>query len=239
MRYPVLLLDVGGTLVGPRDSFGAVYGRALAELGHSPDHDRIERSIVATWQQMDEANPSGEDRYSRFPGGEAEYWLQFARGVLDRAFDGRLPEDTATRVLPRIREAFLHPSAWTVFADVRPALDRLADEGVRMAVVSNWDSNLPRVLEMLELTEYFETVVVSHLEGVEKPNPQLFHRAVERMGAEPGEALHVGDVPELDLAGAEAAGIDALLVDRHGRFDLARSIPDFSSLPRIVRQGTG
>ena len=91
---------------------------------------------------------------------------------------------------------------------------------------------------MLELTAYFETVTISHAEGVEKPHPDLFLRTIQRMGASPEQVLHVGDVPELDLAGAGAAGIDALLVDRKGRFeaDLA-SVEDLSTLPRIALHG--
>ena len=49
---------------------------------------------------------------------------------------------------------------------------------------------------------------------MEKPDPALFHRALERLGAEPADALHVGDRVELDLAGARAAGIDSVLIDR-------------------------
>jgi HAD superfamily hydrolase (TIGR01549 family) len=188
---------------------------------------------------MDAEIPVGTDRYRHFPGGEAEYWLRFARGVLERAFDGPLAPEVAAQAVPKIRQAFLEPAAWQVFPDVRPALDRLVSEGVRLAVVSNWDSNLPRVLDMLELTPYFETVVISHVEGIEKPNPGLFRRALDRLAVTAEQVLHIGDVPELDLAGAEAAGIDGLLVDRQRRLDggLPR-VEDFSDLPRIARSGT-
>ena len=104
-----------------------------------------------------------------------------------------------------------------------------------MGVVSNWDSRLPHVLKMLELEPFFEQVAVSHLEGVEKPDPLIFRRVLRRMDVGPEKALHVGDVPELDLRGARAAGIDAILVDRKGKVDpRLRPLADLSALPQIA-----
>jgi len=236
MRYGVVLLDVGGTLVGPSVSFGAVYAEAAASLGLELEADRVERWIWEVWSEMDRVVPIGANRYAHFPGGEEEFWLRFARQALERASGKTLGDALAARAVARIREAFLEPAAWTVFADVRPTLERMRSDGARLAVVSNWDSRLPRVLEMLDLARYFEDLGVSCFEGFEKPHPRIFLRVLERMGARPAAALHVGDLPETDLAGAQAAGIGALLVDRRGRLDQAsRPLPDLTPLPPIVR----
>ena len=80
--------------------------------------------------------------------------------------------------------------------------------------------------------------MVSHLEGMEKPRPELFLRAVERLSGTPGEALHVGDVPELDEAGARAAGIASVIVDRRARLGAERgALADLSTLPALARGG--
>ena len=235
MRYAVVLLDVGGTLVGPSVSFGAVYRDVCGRLGMEVEADRIERSIWQTWDEMDRAIASGKDRYAHFPGGEDEYWLRFAKRVLESATGAKLKDGFAHRALNHIRDAFMTPEAWRVFPEVRPVLERLAEAGARMAVVSNWDSRLPHVLKMLELEPFFEQVAVSHLEGVEKPDPLIFRRVLRRMDVRPENALHVGDVPELDLRGARAAGIDAILVDRKGKLDpRLRPLADLSALPRIA-----
>jgi putative hydrolase of the HAD superfamily len=238
MRYPFVLLDIGETLVGPRDSFGAVYAQELARMGLEVPAERLERGLREVWEELDRLVPRGVDRYDHFPGGEAGYWHRFAATTLLRATGEPADDAFIAELLRRLRRAFRDTAAWQVYPDVPPALDALREAGVRLGVVSNWDSRLPGLLEDLGLAPYFETLGVSHIEGVEKPDPALFECVLERLGARPEQALHVGDVPELDMGGAHAAGVDALLVDRRGKIDGAHpAVTDLSDLPRIVRDG--
>ncbi|NIM64057.1 MAG: HAD-IA family hydrolase, partial [Acidobacteria bacterium] len=180
----------------------------------------------------------GEDRYAHYRGGEEEFWLRFSRRTVEHATGDEIDAELAHKALEMLREAFRQPAAWQVYPDVFPALDALKADGVRLGVVSNWDSRLPGILDMLGLAGYFDTVGVSHLEGVEKPDPALFSRVLERMNGDPRHALHVGDIPELDGAGARAAGIDDVLVDRAGRLDASYgALPDLETLPEIARNG--
>lgn len=235
MRYPFVLLDVGETLVGPRDSFGAVYSRVLASLGMDISGPLLERCLRRTWQEMEHLVPRGSDRYSHFPGGESEYWFRFARGTIGLASPRPVDDRFVREALDRLGQAFRERGAWTVYADVAPALVRLRSAGVRIGIVSNWDSRLPRLLDDLGLAPLFDSVAVSHLEGVEKPDPELFRRVLRRLEARPDQALHVGDVPEVDLEGARAAGLDAVLVDRRGKLDgTYPALKDLSLLPDIV-----
>jgi putative hydrolase of the HAD superfamily len=238
VRYPVVLLDVGETLIAPRGSFGAVYAKVLDVLGVRIPDGALESALRETWAELDRLIPRGEDRYAWFPGGEREYWTRFTRNTLEKASGEEVEEPFVATVLAKLAEAFRAREVWRVYPDVRPALEALLDAGVRIGVVSNWDSNLPRLLDRLGLARYFEVVGVSHLEGVEKPAPELFRRVLDRMGAAAGEALHVGDVPELDIAGANAAGVDGLLVDRKGKLDPPHAaVADLGSLPAIARNG--
>jgi putative hydrolase of the HAD superfamily len=236
MSYPFVLFDVGETLIGPDVSFGAVYARVLATMGRDLPAERLEKALREVWDEQDRIVPPGSDRYAHYPGGEHEYWFRFARNTLERAIGEPVDEAFVRDALERLRVAFRDRTAWRVFPDVVPALQGLREDGVRLGVVSNWDSRLPGLLENLGLLDFFDTIGVSHLEGVEKPDPDLFRRVLERLDAAPDQALHVGDVPALDLAGARAAGVDAVLVDRRGR--LGSSYPalaDLSDLPRIAR----
>jgi putative hydrolase of the HAD superfamily len=227
MRFGWVLLDVGETLLGPRVSFGTVYARILGAHGLPSDPSLYDRALRATWEEVTAALPPGTDRYGAHPRGEEGYWL----GVVARALEhaGLGGDAVAERVLEPLRNAFAEPEAWTVYPDVEPALSRLRRAGVRLGVVSNWDSRLPVLLHRLGLRERFDTLAVSALEGVEKPDPRLFRVALERLGADRARTLHVGDVPALDAAGARAAGIHAALVDRRGGLGPA-AFPDLSAV---------
>jgi putative hydrolase of the HAD superfamily len=238
MRYPFVLLDAGETLFGPRESFGAVYARVLAPLGLVRPAEVFEGAIRESWREMDRVVPRGADRYAFFDGGEDGYWLRFARGAIERAAGAPLPRGFVESALAPLRDEFREPSVWRVFPDVRPALSKIRLAGARLAVVSNWDSRLPYLLDVLDLDDLFDAVASSHMLGVEKPDPGIFRSALAALGADPGLTLHVGDLPDLDLDGARSAGIDGLLVDRRGRLDPALgALSDLTPLPRVVRDG--
>jgi putative hydrolase of the HAD superfamily len=92
------------------------------------------------------------------------------------------------------------------------ALGRLRAVGLRLGVVSNSDGRVEQALQAAGLRHYFDVVIDSSLAGVEKPDPRIFQAALDALGVEPGEALYVGDLYEIDVLGARAAGIDAVLL---------------------------
>ncbi len=238
MGYGHVLFDVGETLVGPRESFGAVYARVLAPLGLDRPVEEFDAALDESWDEMNRLIPDGTDRYAHFPGGERGYWLRFAQGAIDRVGGEPMPENFAAQVLDELRDAFRNREAWVVYDDVVPTLETLRDGGVGMGVVSNWDTRLPEVLERLDLARFFETVTVSGVEGVEKPDPLIFRRALTHLGAEAEDTVHVGDLPEIDLAGAEAAGIRGVLVDRRGELGPGLDvIADLRELLPLVLDG--
>jgi putative hydrolase of the HAD superfamily len=65
-------------------------------------------------------------------------------------------------------------------------------------------------LSCLGLMLAFDVVLISDAEGVSKPDPRIYHRALDRLGTEPGRAVFVGDHPEVDIAGARGAGMKAV-----------------------------
>lgn len=114
------------------------------------------------------------------------------------------------------------------YEDSGPALRELRGRGLALIVVSNWDCSLGAVLENLGLAEMVDGAISSAEAGAPKPDPAVFHRALELAGVEPAEALHVGDTREEDCDGAAAAGVRALLLDRDDGGG------DISSLAQIV-----
>jgi putative hydrolase of the HAD superfamily len=120
---------------------------------------------------------------------------------------------SGAELLPSLTDAI----AFYAYADAPPAIDRLAGAGLKLAVIANWDFSLPEVLARLGLAIHFEAIITAAAIGVAKPDPKPFESALEQLGAEASECVHVGDDPVTDVAGARAAGLFAVLVDRSGR----------------------
>lgn len=116
---------------------------------------------------------------------------------------------------------------FSAYPDAVPALKGLHDRGLLLVAVSNWDCSLPRVLEGCGLGELLDGAITSAEAGSRKPDPAIFVRALALAGCGPEEALHVGDTADEDVAGARAAGIRPLLIDRGG------SAGDIASLEEI------
>ena len=102
--------------------------------------------------------------------------------------------------------------------EVPSALIRLRKFGLRLIVVSNANGTLRSHLSRLGLTSYLDLVLDSSDEGVEKPDPRLFTIAMHRARARPESTLHVGDLYHVDIVGARAAGLRAVLLDRAGLY---------------------
>jgi putative hydrolase of the HAD superfamily len=115
-----------------------------------------------------------------------------------------------------VLEALLAAIRFRPYPEVPGTLARLRADGARLAVVSNWDVSLHDVLERTGLRRLVDAVVISAELGVAKPDPAIFRAALERLGADVAGAVHVGDSLEADVAGARAAGLEAVLVVRHG-----------------------
>ncbi|MEO8348566.1 MAG: HAD-IA family hydrolase [Acidobacteriota bacterium] len=211
-----VFFDAGATLVHPDPPVEAVYAREFAADGARFTEEELTRALTRAWEEV-HALPSG-DRYGGARSEEA-FWAAFLNRVRSMLDGGVLSEAAFERLVRHFRSA----SAWAVYNDVMPTLEELSRRDAKLAVVSNWDSYLPKLLAALGLDRFFSVVLVSALEGTSKPDPEIFLRACRRLDVAPAEALHVGDSVAEDLAGARAAGLSALLLDRA---DAHPEIPD-------------
>jgi putative hydrolase of the HAD superfamily len=126
---------------------------------------------------------------------------------------------------------------FTPYPDAAPALGVVRSLGLRAAVVSNWDCSLGSVLEDLGLGGLVNTVVTSAAAGAAKPDPAIFEVALQEVRCAAENAVFVGDSPETDIAGARAAGIRAVLVDRSvtiGDTGGVETIASLEGLPELI-----
>ena len=171
---------------------------------------------------------------------EREWWYQ----RVAETFSGLHQFEDFDGYFEALFEFFGDPANWVVYDDVFPALEELRGAGIRLGVISNFDSRLYRLLEGLGLKRYFDSVTISSEAGYAKPAPEVFQFALAVTGASADEALHVGDAPHLDVAGANAAGIEAILIRRPpegaparpAKPDRATVVSSFAELIPIVRQ---
>jgi putative hydrolase of the HAD superfamily len=100
------------------------------------------------------------------------------------------------------------------YDDVTEALARWRVAGLTLVVVSNWDVSLRDVLRKTGLRALLDGVVCSADVGRSKPDPTVFFAALELAGVGADQVVHIGDSLEEDVAGAQAAGIEAVLLHR-------------------------
>jgi putative hydrolase of the HAD superfamily len=133
------------------------------------------------------------------------------------------------------RRAMLGSLEFTPFPDALEGLAELRSHGHVLVVVSNWDCSLPDWLRSTGLLELVDGVVTSAEAGAAKPDPAVFRRALALAGVDGAGAVHVGDSIENDVAGARAAGIRAILVQRDsGATAGVQTVRALTDLPALL-----
>lgn len=226
-------LDATGTLFHvPR--LAETYAEVLARHGMQAPLADLRGLIPRVWQEMECRVELGRDRYRDHPGGSRGWWRRFLERLCEYL---ELPPPSPFAAA-ELYSRFGRGDAYEVFPEVTATLAGLHARGVPLAVVSNWDERLPRVLEELDLARWFDAVVYSWEVGVEKPHPAIFERALAALGVEPHEALHVGDGMRDDVEGALGVGMEALFLLRpgtgHRRRDHAAPAGDLADLTPLV-----
>ncbi len=117
-------------------------------------------------------------------------------------------------------------------------LGELKDAGCKLAVVSNAGGDVALLLARMGLAELFSAIVDSGVVGVEKPDPAIFHLAARELGVAPEAAIHVGDLPAVDVKGARAAGVEPVLLDPLGLWSNVECVKvrDLTAIPELVRR---
>lgn len=208
----VIFLDAAGTLFDVRGSVGEVYGKFARSWGITVSNEDLN---TAFFQSFASASPMA------FPGIEAakipqlefEWWQAVAAkafqiaGVFNQFSD-------FPKFFAELYAHFATAEPWFVYPDVFPALNKWQQQGIELAVVSNFDSRIYAVLKALNLAEYFTSVTISTEVGAAKPDSQIFTAALQKHNAIAEDVLHIGDSFKADYCGAKAAGLKAIWLNR-------------------------
>lgn len=236
----VVFFDAGETLLHPHPSFAELFASTCTERGHevSPDDvQRVQDELAPHLTDIAEEEMEGEGPLgaSLSPVVAERFWTALYRAFLARL--GINDRDTAAALY----RVFSSASSYALFDDVHPVLDALAGDGYRLGLISNFEDWLEEMLVGLEVRHRFDTVVISGVVGVEKPDPRIYKLALEQAGVEAGRAVHIGDSPANDVEPAREVGINAVLLDRTGRYPSSGypTIASLEGLPAVLEELQG
>ena len=197
-RVRALFFDVGGTLMRPYPSVGAVYASIASRHGIVTSADEMECAFRESWAAL------------KRPGltvSRKGWWRELVFRTLGQGNQACFDE---------LFEAFARPDAWRVFPDVEDTLREARRRRLHVGIISNWDERLRLLLDRIGLARHFDSITVSCEVGAEKPTAEIFLAAVRAANVRSDEAIHIGDSYDEDVRGAEAVGMSAILVDRQG-----------------------
>lgn len=217
-----LLLDAGNTLVFLDHSALAAVAAAVG--------------LTVTARALREAEPLAKRRYEAAMVAGVSHergWHMHMEALFECA--GLTPE-AAARATQAARAEHDRFNLWRdVPAGLGAHLARARVAGLRLGVISNSEGKLRELFERVGLDGLFEVVVDSALVGVRKPDPAIFALGLAALALAPHEAVYAGDIPEVDVAGARAAGLGAVLIDSRDHYPAYRDAPRFASVAELLR----
>lgn len=230
MAFETLFLDAGGVLVFPN---WTRVSTVLAEHRIQVDPASLAAGEPQVRRRIDEPGlirSAPDEKRGR----------QYFDLVLDAA---GVPQSAARdEALNALRAYHARHNLWeSVPSVVVPALERLRRLGLRIGIVSNANGTLCALFDRLGLAGCVDCVIDSADVGVEKPDARIFERALERLGARRETTVHVGDMYHVDVVGARAAGLHAMLFDPLDLYEdhACQRVSSLDMLVKCLREPAG
>ncbi|HXL23961.1 MAG TPA: HAD-IA family hydrolase [Chthoniobacterales bacterium] len=204
-----IFFDAAGTLFQLPRGAGYHYALVGEEIGLKLDSRQLDRAFNNAWNAMLRREPIAGPREND----DKDWWRQLVDRVLNEAAPS-LNELDRDNFFEIAYEHFAEAGVWELYPEVVEVLEKLFPR-FQLAVISNFDGRLRMILEQLGVSKFFKHVFLSSELGADKPDPEIFRRALNLVRLEPNEVLHVGDDPEHDWKGAAAAGLSVFQLDRN------------------------
>jgi len=203
-----VFFDAVGTLFRLTKTVGDHYDYVGGEVGLDLDAQNLERAFHTAWKQMPQRAAIDGPRENDDKG----WWRELVDRVLEQVAPS-LSELDRDNFFEIAYEHFAEAGVWELYPEVLRVLEELRPR-FQLAVVSNFDGRLRFILEHLGVSKFFANVFISSELGADKPDPEIYGRALKLMNLKPNEVLHVGDDPERDWDAATAAGLSIFRLDR-------------------------
>lgn len=196
-----VFFDAGETLIHRNPSLVNIIKRIFEKAGHNIKTDVlgsvIESSAKSMGKIVEKAVMSDSDK-----------WDYFLKVVFLKL---KIKDETA---LGKIKIKLKKGTSFRAYPEVRLVLKELRAKHVVLGVISNASSYLENILDKAGLKGWFDHIVVSEIEGVEKPHKKIFDIALKKSGVKRSEFMFVGDNYIADVTGAKNAGLNAIWLSR-------------------------
>ena len=203
-----IFFDAVGTLFYLTRTVGDHYALVGSEVGLTLDARQLDRAFYKAWNEMPQRTAIDGPR----PNDDKGWWRELVNLVLDQVARS-LSEFDRDNFFEIAYEHFAEVGVWELYPEVLDVLEKLKP-GFQLAVISNFDGRLRFILGHLGISKYFAHVFISSELGADKPDPEIFRRAVKLIDLKPNQVLHVGDDSERDWKAAAEAGLSVFKLDR-------------------------
>lgn len=203
-----IFFDAMGTLFFLTESVGYHYALVGTEIGLNMDAEELNRAFNKAWHSMPQRKPIDGPREND----DKEWWHEIVEKVLSELAPG-LAELDRDNFFEIAYEHFAEAGVWNLYPDVLDVLETFRPQ-FQLAVVSNFDGRLRMILEHLGISKFFSHIFISSEIGADKPDPEIFRRALKFINLQPHEVAHVGDDPDRDWSAAASAGLRVFKLDR-------------------------
>ena len=200
--------DAVGTLFRLTKTVGDHYAYVGGEVGLDLDSQNLDRAFHTAWKQMPQRAAIDEPRDNDDKG----WWRELVDVVLEEVAP-TLSEFDRDNFFEIAYEHFAEAGVWELYPEVLGVLEQLRPR-FQLAVISNFDGRLRFILQHLGISKFFSHIFISSELGADKPDPEIYRRAVSLMKLHPNEVLHVGDDSQRDWEAATAAGLSVFQLNR-------------------------
>lgn len=204
-RFEAVLFDAGDTLIRLSGSGERLLHRAAATLGVDPLDPE---EVAHVWRRVLDRSGTAEELAKGRDLSNVRH-----HEVWTALYDAAGCERLAPGLSEELYALTVSAESWEAFPDTLPTLRDLRDRGLRVGVVSDTGFDLRPAMDLLGVSPFLDTVVMSFEYGVCKPAARVFRTACDQMCVRPERTLMVGDNPLTD-SGAVAAGMCVFLLPR-------------------------
>jgi putative hydrolase of the HAD superfamily len=203
-----IFFDAVGTLFHLNGTVGHHYASVANEVGLTLDPHQLDDAFYSAGKKMPRRAAIAGPRENDDKG----WWRELVDIVLDQVAPS-LSEFDRDNFFEIAYEHFAEAGVWELYPEVPGILQQLQSR-FQLAVISNFDGRLRFILEHLGISKFLARIFISSEIGTDKPDPEIFRRALKLVDLKPDEVLHVGDDPERDWETASTAGLSIFRLDR-------------------------